>query len=160
MSEYIWPSASCRFEIPRRWVVRAPKTKETGIAIDAAERPDSNCAQKMLLHGTAPMRSIDLRTTATWTESFEVRLHSLHHVPDFRFRQLKAAAFCNMVDNLRAFPPARRGSFRPALLLESRCGSELDHGLPATMLPKIMPYAYPGVREKTGESSGAAVAGT
>ena len=76
--------------ITRRWVVRALKTKETGIAIGAAEWSDSDSAEKTLLHGTAPMRSIDLGTTTMWTELFQVRLHLLHHVPDFRFQPLKS----------------------------------------------------------------------
>ena len=69
--------------ITRRWVVRALKTKETGIAISAAEWSDSDSAEETLLHGTAPMRSIYLGTTTMWTELFGVSLHSLHHVPIF-----------------------------------------------------------------------------
>ena len=80
-----------RFVIMRRWVVRALKTQETGIAISAAERSDSDCPEKTLLHGTAPMRSIYLGTTTMWTELFEFSLHSLHHVPDFRFQRLKSS---------------------------------------------------------------------
>ena len=72
--------------ITRRWIVRALKTKETGIAIYAAERSDSDCPEETLLHGTAPMRSIYLGTTTMWTELFGVRLHSLHHVRPLTIR--------------------------------------------------------------------------
>ena len=82
----------------RRWVVRAHKTKETGIAISAAERSDSDSAEETLLHGAAPMRSIYLGTTTMWTELFQVRLHLLHHVHPLtiRFRMcLKQATYLN-----------------------------------------------------------------
>ena len=85
-SGYAKTGSSSRFVITRRWVVRALKTKETGIAISAAERSDSDCAEEIPLHGTPPMRSKYLGTTTMWTELFGVRLHSLHHVHPLTIR--------------------------------------------------------------------------
>ena len=67
------------------------KTIESSIAIKAAERSDSDGAEEMPLHGAVPMRSKYFGTATMWTELFGVRLHSLHHVPDFRFQPLKGA---------------------------------------------------------------------
>ncbi len=101
--------------ISRRWVVRALKTKETGIAISAAERSDSDCAEEILLHSTAPMRSRYLRTTTMWTDSFGVRLHSLHRVPDFRLptaeKRPRSATWVTMLQQVRR--PARRPASWP-----------------------------------------------
>ena len=49
---------------------------ESGIAINAAERTDSDCAEEILLHGAAPMRPKYLGTPAMWTRPFGVRAHN------------------------------------------------------------------------------------
>ena len=49
---------------------------ESGIAIDAAKRTDSDRAEKISLHGAAPMRSKYLGTTAMGTRPFGVRAHN------------------------------------------------------------------------------------
>jgi hypothetical protein len=48
---------------------------ESGIAIDAAVRTESDRAEEILLHGAAPMRPKYLGTTAIWTGAFGVRTH-------------------------------------------------------------------------------------
>ena len=50
--------------------------KETGIAINAAERTNSDCAQEIPLHGSPAMRPKYLGTTAMWTVPFGVNHHS------------------------------------------------------------------------------------
>jgi hypothetical protein len=64
-----------------RWVVRALKTEETGIAVDAAKRTDSDCAEKILLHSAVAMRPKYLRAATMWTESFGVSLHFHYAFP-------------------------------------------------------------------------------
>ena len=49
---------------------------KSGIAINAAERTDSDCAEKIPFQYVTPMRPIYLGTTAAWTESFGVRFIS------------------------------------------------------------------------------------
>jgi hypothetical protein len=48
---------------------------ESGIAINAAERTDLNCAEKIPLQCVAPMRPKYLRTTAMWTGPVGGGLH-------------------------------------------------------------------------------------
>jgi hypothetical protein len=49
---------------------------ESGIAINAAERTDSDWTEEIPLHGVTPMRPKYLGTTAMWTVPFGVNLHS------------------------------------------------------------------------------------
>ena len=49
---------------------------ESGIAITAAERTDSDCAQEIPSHGSPAMRPKYLGTTAMWTVPIGVNLHS------------------------------------------------------------------------------------
>jgi hypothetical protein len=49
---------------------------ESGVAINAAERTGSDCAQEIPLHGSPAMRPKYLGTTAMWTVPFGVNLHS------------------------------------------------------------------------------------
>jgi hypothetical protein len=61
------------------------------IAVDAAKRTDSDCAEKILLHDIAPMRPKYLRAATMWTDSFGVSLHSLQRIPDSRLQRLKSS---------------------------------------------------------------------
>jgi hypothetical protein len=66
-----------RSHILRRRAVGIPAPIESGIAINAAERTDSDCAQEIPLHiGPSAMRPKHLGTTAVWTVPFGVNLHS------------------------------------------------------------------------------------
>jgi hypothetical protein len=65
-----------RFDIPRGGAFGVFPPIESGIAINAAERTDSDCAEEISLHGAAAMRSKYLGTTAMWTGPFGVRAHT------------------------------------------------------------------------------------
>ena len=64
-----------RSHILRRRVVGIPAPVESGIAINAAERTNSDCAQEMPFHWPAAMRPKYLRTTAMWTGPVGGGLH-------------------------------------------------------------------------------------
>ena len=65
-----------RFDILRRAAVGVAAPIESGIAINAAERADSDCAQEIPLHGPPAVRSKYLGTPAIWTRPFGVRAHN------------------------------------------------------------------------------------
>jgi len=52
------------FAIPRLGAMGAVELTETGIAINAAERTDSDCAEKIPLDSAAPMRPKHVGTIA------------------------------------------------------------------------------------------------
>jgi hypothetical protein len=64
-----------RFDILRRAAVGVAAPIESGIAINAAERADSDCAQEIPLHGPPAVRSKYLGTTALSTGLLGVKLH-------------------------------------------------------------------------------------
>ena len=64
-----------RFDILGRGAIGVAQPIESGIAINAAERADSDCAEEILLHGVTPMRPKYLRTTAMWTGPVGRGLH-------------------------------------------------------------------------------------
>ena len=71
-----WRTGSLgRSDILRCRAVGISEPIESGTAINAAERTDSDCAEEILLHGAAPMRPKYLGTTAIGTDAFGVRFH-------------------------------------------------------------------------------------
>jgi hypothetical protein len=108
-----WRNASlCCSHILRCRGVGISEPIESGIAIDAAKRTDSDCAEKILLHGTVPMRPKYLRTAAMWTKSFGVRLHFLSPQPRFSSpkaeKQPGAATWVTILQHIRQPPAGRR----------------------------------------------------
>jgi hypothetical protein len=67
--------SSGRSDILRCRAVGISEPVESSIAINAAERTESNCAQEMPFHWPAAMRPKYLGTPATWTRPFGVRAH-------------------------------------------------------------------------------------
>ena len=57
-------------------MVGAVEPIESGVAINAAERTDSDWTEEIPLHGATPMRPEYLGTTAMWTGPVGVGLHA------------------------------------------------------------------------------------
>ena len=71
-----WRTVSLgRFDILRRAAVGVAAPIESGIAINAAERTDSDSAQEIPFHGPAAMRPKHFGTPAIRTGPFGVRVH-------------------------------------------------------------------------------------
>jgi hypothetical protein len=79
--DYASIGALGRSDILRSGSVRVFDPIKSGIAVDAAKRTDSDCAEKILLHGAVAMRPKYLRAATMWTESFGVSLHFHYAFP-------------------------------------------------------------------------------